>query len=129
MVLKKACYIVKGIAFLDLLPLFIITFCTLVSERHLNLLFVFRFLICFIFSILLFGRLKNKDIEIQENNDKKKTWYYFLFCSGIVLSVIQNYMLYEEMIGGRTSISCAIAAIAAYTLFDSAYRYYTQKTE
>lgn len=127
--LKKTCYIMRIVSILDLLFLLIFTIFSLIEGTNIDLLFIFRFLLCLIFPILLFKRGKSDVIETRECNNKKESWFYFLVFSGIVLSVVQNYMFYEEMVRERGSISCAIAALAAYTLFDSAYKYYIYKEE
>lgn len=70
--------------------------------------------------------LKNgycNEAGVRQSNNKRKSGVYFLLFAGVFWSVIEIYMFYEELIRARSGISCAIAAIGAYTLFDSVHKY------
>jgi hypothetical protein len=120
---EKFCYITRIIATIDLLSLVIITSIALFKGTNIDINFGFRFIICLSFSILLFQIGKSENIEIRDTCVKKKKSFYFLILCGVYLSILENIMFFEETIRERSSIACVIAAIAAYNLFKSAYKY------
>lgn len=116
---KKIYYIAKILAATNITILIITTLLALTKGVDINLTSGFNIIISLIFSIFLFQIEKN---NVQENNSQKTRYTNFLVFCGIFLSIVEGCMFYEEIVKARGSISCAIAAIAAYTLFKSAYK-------
>lgn len=124
---KHISYLVRAVAIVDICCLVVLTILSLIKGTDIDLYFCFNVLICFLFSTLLLKNGYCKEVGAGEYNSKRKSWIYFLLFAGTFLSIVKIYMFYEELIKDRGSISCAIAAIAAYTLFDSVNKYIIRK--
>ena len=120
-------YIRRTVAIINACCLVIFTILSRINGVDIDIYFVFNVFICFLFSIILLRNSWFDGEQIRETIAIKKSWVYFLLFAGVFLSIVEIYMFYEEMIRDRSGISCAIAAIASYTLFDSAHKYITRK--
>ncbi len=126
---KILSYIRRIVAIIDICCLVIFTMFSQIKDVDYSTRFFFNLLICFLFSIILLKGSCCNEEQIGKTSIKKKNWVYFLIFAGVFLSVVEIYMFYEEMIIDRGGISSAIAAIASYTLFDSAHKYITSRKE
>lgn len=120
-------YIKRGVAIVDICCLVILMFLSLVKGVNIDIRVCFNILICFTFSILLLKIGACNCGEEKLIKVKKKIWIYYLLFAGVFLSIVEIYMFYEEIVKGRSGISCAIAAIATYSLFDSVHKYVIRK--
>jgi hypothetical protein len=113
----------RVVAIVDICCLAVLTILSFMEGVDIDIYAGFNVLICFLFSILLLKSSFYNGGEVRETNGKKKSMVYFLLVASVFLSVVEIYMFYEEVMRDRSGISCAIAAIATYTLFDSVHKY------
>lgn len=118
---KLISYLERVVAIVDICCLVVLTILSLIKGTDIGIHFCFSVLICFLFSVSLLKNGYCKGYGVGEYNNKRKLWIYFLLFACTFLSVVKIYMFYEELIKDRSGISCVIAAIAAYTLFDSVH--------
>ncbi len=119
-------YIRRTVAIIDACCLVIFTILSLINGVDIDISFSFNVLMCFWFSIILLRNSWCDGEQVWETRAKKKSWIYSLIFAGVFLSIIKIHMFYEEIVRNRSGMSCVIAAIASYTLFDSAYKYITR---
>lgn len=124
---KLISYLERFVAILDICCLVVLTILSAIKGTDIDMHFCFNVVFCFLFSVLLLKNAYSKEYDTGEYNNKRKSRIYFLLFTGIFLSVVKIYMFYDEVIKHRSSISCVIAAIAAYTLFDSIHKYIIRK--
>lgn len=81
----------------------------------------FDIFICCAFSTFLFV-LDRRYFSI-ENRVMKRSWYIFLLLVGMIMIILQNALLYLEIVRQNGSMAAATASIAAYIMFSNAYIY------
>lgn len=120
----KFCKLLKIVGCLDVLMVIVSAGVALFGGKStIDLIWCFRFLLCLLFSVLIFYTGTRKESGAENGDGKERTKsFVFLMLAGIFLALVQNVMLFEELVNQRESIACVIAAIASYTLFDNAFR-------
>ena len=121
---KRLSILIKTLSIIDMVIIFIgALFSLLYFENVVNISFVYKFVLCIVFTLLLYfeGSKVNKLVECNFNRKERRS-FAFLLVVGILMCILQNVMYFLEMSGRENGISCTISAIAAYTLFNSLFK-------